>query len=93
MKSKEQTILINKLRNCKGNNPKEYWKMLNKQKKNCHIPVKLNDFYEHFRYLADNHFNEVNVGTLNNSVNTSNDPSPILNDPMTKEEVMRNIKK
>lgn len=93
VKSKEQTILINKLRSCKGNNSREYWKVLNGQKKDCHIPVKLNDFYEHFRHLADDHFDELDVGTLNNTDNTNIDPSQILNDPITKEEVLRNIKK
>ncbi len=83
MKSKEQTILINKLRNYKGNNPKQYWKILNGQKKNCHFLVKLNDFYQHFRHLTDDHCNEVDVGTLNNPDKTNIVPFPILNDPMT----------
>lgn len=53
VKNKERDSLTKELRKCKSDDPKAYWKILNGQKRNGQIPLTSNEFYEHFKKLAD----------------------------------------
>ncbi|MCW4346970.1 MAG: reverse transcriptase domain-containing protein [Candidatus Thiodiazotropha endolucinida] len=42
---------IQKLRNLKSNNPKEYWRVINSEKKKNNVTAPLNDFYEFYKQI------------------------------------------
>lgn len=51
VKNTERDSLICKLGKCKTDDLKAHWKILNSQKRDCQIPINLNEFYEHFKKL------------------------------------------
>ncbi len=92
VKLKEKKKLIKKLRKNKGRDPKEYRRILNGKKKNMNIPITLNNFYDHFKQLANDGIN--NSAVINTDHGSDDTGSPLLlNEPISEEEVLRNIKK
>lgn len=90
-KNKENVNLITRLRKNRDRNPKSYWKILKGYKKNLKIPIALDEFYEHFKLLADED-NDINSDeNIPYEVNI-NDNNSILNDPITVEEVKKCIR-
>ena len=86
--------LIKELRKNRSSDPKTYWRILKGQKKNTKIPITLDKFYDHFKQLAnDDNNTDTAINTNTDPDNDDTDPSTILNDPITEEEVLRNIKK
>lgn len=90
VKTKERSNVVKELRKTKNDDPKTYWRILNGQKKNPEIPISLNQFYEHFKQLAIDNTLANNSSELEN---IESDFSYILNDPITEEEILKNIKK
>ncbi len=81
---------IAKLKENKIKDPKLYWKIIKDQKKQDKIPVGLDEFYDHFKMLAAN-----DIGDNENFEYEINpdDATPILNDPITLEEITTCIDK
>ena len=90
VKTKERSIIVQELRKTKCSDPKTYWRILNGKKTKPEIPITLNKFYDHFKQLATD---DTLVNNNNEYENTETDFSYILNDPITEEEVLKNIKK
>lgn len=90
VKTKEKSCMVKELRKTKCSDPKTYWRILNGKKKKPDIPITLNQFYEHFKQLATDN-TSVNNNTEFENIETNF--SYILNDPITEEEVLKNIKK
>ena len=94
VKNKERNNLIKELRKCKSDDPKAYWKILNNQKKNCQVPITLNEFFEHFKQLADDEsYDNSDVNITNDQVTVDAEILSILNDPISEEEIIKSIKK
>ena len=93
VKNKERDNLIKELRKCKSDDPKVYWKILNSQKRNCQVPITLNEFYEHFKQLAgDESYDNSDVDIINDQDSVDGEILSVLNDPISEEEVVKNIK-
>ena len=92
VKNKERTNIVKELKRTKCSDPKSYWKILNGQKNNTEIPISLNQFHEHFNQIATDD-NNIIVNNNTDLQNTETDPSCTLNDHITEEEVLKNIKK
>ena len=74
--------VIDKIRNLKSENPRDYWNIINnKNNSKTTAKVSLEIFKEHFENLNYSHDNQY-VPTLD-----FNDSDPLLNDPFTTEEV------
>ena len=90
VKNKNNTSVLQKLRENKTKDPKAYWKILksSQAKKKSQIP--LDKFYDHFKSL----FAESDDANERLEFETHNDTdSPILNDPITPAEIRRCIGK
>ena len=93
VKNKERDNLIKELRKCKSDDPKAYWKILNSQKRNCQVPITLNQFYEYFKQLAgDESYDNSDVDIINDQDSVDGEILSVLNDPISEEEVVKNIK-
>ena len=92
VKNKKRTNIVKELKRTKCSDPKSYWKILNVQKNNTEIPISLNQFHEHFNQIATDD-NNIIVNNNTDLQNTETDPSCTLNDHLTEEEVLKNIKK
>ena len=87
---KEKMNTVKKLREVKTKDAKAYWKILKANKKNTEIPIQLSDFYDHFKLLAndDSHHDGENI-----MYDVTSDVIPILNNPITENEIRKSITK
>ena len=74
-------------------NPKEHWKVLNSKKEKWQIPITVNEFYDNFKQLVSDDNIEDDVDNVIDLDGFNNEPSPMLNDQITKKDVRRNINK
>ena len=85
---KQKNDMVNKLRANKIKDPAQYWKIIKGEKKKNDIPVTLENFYTHFKELSNEDYaNERLVYA------SDNETPPILNDPITSQEIMKCITK
>ena len=92
VKNKETINVVKQLRENKDKDPKSYWKILKGNKKNNEIPIELDKLYEHFKALSSENENEVGQENIECETNVC-DSSPILNRPITDDEVKKCISK
>ncbi len=94
VKTKKRDNLIKELRKCRSDDPKAYWKILNSQRRNCQVPITLNELYEHFKQLAcDESYDDSNVNITYDQDSVDAEILSALNDPISEEEVVKGIKK
>ena len=53
LKRRANTDFINKIRNMKAKQPKEYWRLLN-TKQTCQVQAGIQDLFDHFKSLSNN---------------------------------------
>jgi len=83
--------LIEKLRNLKSRNSKEYWKLL-RSTHNSDIPILIDEFFTHFKELAQDNENVYN-GDVGMNTNIPTYDTTQLNGPFTELEISKCIGK
>ncbi len=94
VKNKKRDNLIKVLRKGRSDDPKAYWKILNSQRRNCQVPITLNEFYEHFKMLAgDESYDASDMNLPYNQDSVDDEIVSVLNDRISEEEIVKSIKK
>ena len=83
---------INKLRAVNRNNPREYWKIINSQKKSENIGASVQDFYDHFTNMNKTYNDDNNYIDVNDDTETNDNAGNELNQTITAPEILSNIK-
>ena len=83
---------INKLRAVKRNNPREYWKIINSQKKSEDIGASVQAFYDHFTNMNKTNNDNNNYIDVNDDTETNDNAGNELNQTITAPEILSNIK-
>ena len=89
VKNKENYNIVQKLRENKSKDPKSYWKILKGDRSNKESDITLDAFYDHFKGLLADDDQDMQDG-INYNINRESD-TPILNDPITSDEIKRCI--
>jgi len=92
---------ITKLRNLRTSNPKEYWKILNSERKTKETNASLQSFYDHFKHLNDPENIDVYSTSDQNESDQLNEDEILqpsrnnnaeINEPFTESEIRKAIK-
>ena len=83
---------INKLRAVKRNNLREYWKIINSQKKSEDIGASVQAFYDHFTNMNKTNNDNNNYIDVNDDTETNDNAGNELNQTITASEILSNIK-
>ena len=91
VKNKESVNILQQLRENKSKDPKAYWKILKDIKVKKDNQISLDKFYDHFKLLFTEDDGDRN-DNINYEINSDNS-SPVLNDPITIDEIKKCISK
>ena len=91
VRNKGNSDIVKKLRENRIKDPKSYWNMIKSEQVNKEIEPSLTAFYEHFRGLLTEE-NDNNGRAIDYEIDIESD-IPILNNPITTEEVKSCITK
>jgi len=84
---------INTLKKLKTTDPRQYWRILNKDSSQRQEPsVKLNDFYNYFKALNEENVTHDNNENIQTNETDNGNANEEINNPITEEEILSAVK-